>query len=93
MDDQDIKNRIVKKMLIKGVVGGHKKQLDTIVNQTLPSHLQGRGEQLIEEMLTDPASPIEGYGGGARQNIRLRGVEDAVDYLKDNGGDVPFGYD
>lgn len=80
-------------MLIKGIIGGRKKQVDTVVNQTLPSHLQDRGKQLIQEMLTDPTSPIEGYGGDARKNIRLTGEGAAVDYLKDNGGDVPFGFD
>lgn len=44
-------------------------------------------------MLKDLNSPIEGYGGGARTNIRLTSVERAVEYLKDNGGNVPFGYD
>ena len=93
MDDQDIRNRIVRKMLRKRIVGNHKKQVDTVVNMALPSHEQGKGRTLIEEMLTDTSSPIEGYGGGGRQNIRLTSVEDAVDYLKDNGGDVPFGFD
>lgn len=59
----------------------------------LPSHEQGRGKTLIDEMLKDPSSPIEGYGGGARSNIRLVSVERAVEYLKDNDGNVPFGYD
>ena len=43
-------------------------------------------------MATDPTAPIEGYGGGHRQNVRLTSVSDAVDYLEDNGGDVPFGF-
>jgi hypothetical protein len=80
-------------MLRKRIVGGHKKQLDTVVTMTLPSHEQGRGRTLLEEMLSNPGSPIEGYGGGGRQNIRLRSVDAAVDYLKDNDGDVPFGFD
>lgn len=93
MNDQDIRNRIVRKMLRKRIVGGHKKQLDTVINMTLPSHEQGRGKDLLESMVSDPDAPIEGYGGGHRQNVRLPSVEDAVDYLKANGGDVPFGFD
>lgn len=91
MNDQQLRNRIVTKLLRKQVVGNHKKQIDTVVNW-LPSHAQGRGRTLVEEMLTDPTSPIEGYGGGGRQNIRLTDVSDAVDYLEENDGDVPFGY-
>lgn len=93
MNDQEIRNRIVRKMLRKRIVGGHKKQLDTVINMTLPTHEQGRGKDLLESMVSDPDAPVEGYGGGHRQNVRLTSVEDAVDYLKANGGDVPFGFD
>ncbi|HET7325060.1 MAG TPA: hypothetical protein VFJ06_12080 [Halococcus sp.] len=94
MDDQQIRNRIVEKMIRSGpITGGNKITIDTAVNRYLPSHEQGRGKTLIDEMLADPQSPIEGYGGGGRQNIRLVGVSEAVAYLKANGGNVPFGYD
>lgn len=90
MDDQRIRNQIVGKMLRKRVIGGKKQQIDTVVNYSLPSHEQGRGKQLLEGMLRDPDAPIEGYGGGHRSNIHLSSVEDAVQYLEENGGDVPF---
>jgi hypothetical protein len=94
MDDQRIRNRIVEKMLLNGpITGGNKTTIDTAVNKYLPSHEQGRGKMLIDEMLSDRPSPIEGYGGGGRQNIHLVSVEAAVKYLKDNDGNVPFGYD
>ena len=93
MDDQQIRNRIVEKMIRNGpITGGNKVSIDTAVNQYLPSHEQGRGKTLIDEMAAD-ASPIERYGGGARENIRLSSVDDAVEYLKANGGNVPFGFD
>jgi hypothetical protein len=95
MDQQEIRNRIVRKMLKNQIVGGHKKQLETVVSKiaALPSHEEGRGKDLLEEMLSDANAPIEGYGGGHRQNVRLTSVDDAVRYLKDNEGDVPFGFD
>jgi hypothetical protein len=93
MEDQEIRNRIVRKMLRKRVTGNHKKQIDTIVNLTLPSHAQGRGKQLLEEMVSTPGAPIEAYGGGHRENVRLTAPSDAVKYLKQNGGDVPFGFE
>lgn len=92
MDDQAIRNRIVYTLVRKGVVGSHKKQIDTVVNQCLPTHDRGRGRELLEEMLADPNAPVEGYGGGHRQNVRFTGIEDAVAYLEANDGDVPFGY-
>jgi hypothetical protein len=95
MEDQDIRNRIVRKMLKNQIVGGHKKQLETVVSDiaALPTHEEGRGKTLLEEMLSDPQAPVEGYGGGHRQNVRLTSVEDAVEYLRDNDGNVPFGFD
>lgn len=84
---------MVRKMLRKRVVGNHKKQIDSVVNMSLPSHEQGRGKDLLEEMVSDTDAPVEAYGGGHRQNVRLTGVEHAVEYLKANGGDVPFGFD
>lgn len=92
MDDQEIRNRIVEKMLRKRVMGGKKHQVDTVVNYSVPSHAQGRAKHLIDEMKAGSA-PIEAYGGGHRENIRLTGADDAVEYLKANGGDVPFGFD
>ncbi|WP_135666564.1 hypothetical protein [Halorhabdus rudnickae] len=92
MDNQDIKNRIVRKMLRNRVVGDHKKQIDTVVGWAVPSHAEGQAKTLIDEMVSG-SEPVEQYGGGARENIRLTSVEDAVEYLKDNGGDVPFGFD
>lgn len=93
MDDQDVRNRLVEKMLRKGVIGGHKRQVETIVNLALPTHVRGRGKELLEGMVTDPTIPVEAYGGGARDNVRLTSAKDAVTYLKENDGNVPFGYD
>jgi hypothetical protein len=94
MNDQDIRNRIVRKMLRKEVIGDHKKQIDTVVNTSgLPTHAHGKARELLEEMASDPDAPIESYGGGHRQNVRLVSAQRAVKYLKEHGGDVPFGYD
>lgn len=92
MADQDIRNRLVEKMLRKRIVGGKNRTVDAVVNMALPSHDQGRGKQIIDNMVADPAAPIERYGG-QRDAIRLTSVADAVDYLKANGGNVPFGFD
>lgn len=92
MANQEIKNRIIEKMLRKRIVGGKNRTIDSVVNMTLPSHEQGQGRQLIDDMLADPTAPIERYGG-TRDAIRLTSVEDAVEYLKANDGNVPFGFD
>lgn len=92
MKDKHIKNRIVEKLLRSKVLGSKKIRVDTAVNRHLPSHEQGRGKEVIREMIRDPDGAIEGYGG-SRDNIRLTSKEDAVEFLKSNDGNVPFGFD
>lgn len=91
MDDQEIRNAIVSTMLHKRVLGGHKKQVQSVVRMALPSHAEGRGKQLIDDLVQDGV--VERYGGGHRANVRLTSVDAAVAYLEVNGGDVPFGFD
>lgn len=92
MDDQEIRNRLVEKLLRSRTTGSNKQSVDTVVSKYLPSHEEGRGKQLLEEMTTDPTAPVEPYGGGHRENVRLTSLEDAVDYLERNDGNVPFGF-
>ena len=93
MDDQDLRNAVVRKLLRKNVLGNHKKQVDTVVGWAAPTHARGRCRQLIDDMVSDQDAPIEQYGGGQRENIRLTSADAAVAYLKANDGDVPFGWD
>lgn len=89
--ESKLKAKIVRKLLAKKVTGGHKKQIDTVVGWTA-SHDQGRAKELLDEMSRDPDCPVEAYGGGARENIRLSSIEEGVDFLEDLGGDLPWGF-
>jgi hypothetical protein len=91
MSAQRIHNKLIEKLLRKQVTGGHKKQVDTVVSW-FPSSDQGDVKNAIDDMAKDPTAPIERYGGGHRENIRLSSIGDAVDYLEANGGNVPFGF-
>lgn len=91
MDDQAIKNEIVYTMIRKRVTGGHKKQVATLVDMALPSHLEGRGAELVDDLVR--SGLLERYGGGHRANVRLRSIDAGVTYLKRNDGEVPFGFD
>ena len=73
-------------------MAGTKSQIQTVTNWFQSSD-QGKLKELMEEMATDPTAPIEKYGGGHRENIRLTGATEAVRYLGDNGRDVPFGFE
>lgn len=88
-DDAALRVKVVKSLARKKVVGNHKKQVDTVKNWFATSD-QGRAEELIREMISDPAAPLEGYGG-SRDNVRLTSIPDAKEYIVKNGGDLPWG--
>lgn len=92
MSEQEFRNKVIEKLLNKQVVGGSKRQKDTVVNWFASSD-QGKVKKLIDDMATDPSIPLEMYGGGHRENVRLSDVGEAVRYLDRNGGDIPFGFD
>lgn len=88
-DDVALRVKVVKQLARKKVVGNHKKQVDTVKNWFATSD-QGRVEDLIREMISDPTAPLEGYGG-SRDNVRLTSIEDAKEYIVENGGELPWG--
>lgn len=92
MGDKEIRNRTVERMLRNRIVGRKNRTVDSVVNMALPSHERGRGKRLIDEMVADPLAPIEQYGG-QRGAIRLTRVAAAVEYLREHGGNGPFGSD
>lgn len=93
-DDQDIRNAIMNYLVRHDVTADHKQQVQTVVgNAAIASHDEGRGKDLIDEMARSRDVPIERYGGGGRENIRLSSIEAGVQYLKEHDGEIPFGYD
>jgi len=86
--DEEIKLKIITKMLRGKVTGSKKVTVDT-AKGWVASHDEGRAEDLIRDMITDPSSPIEAYGG-SRDNVRLTSMQDGIDFVKDRGGDLPF---
>jgi hypothetical protein len=89
MSDVALRVKVIKQLARKKVVGNHKKQVDTVKNWFATSD-QGRVENLIREMISDPSAPLVGYGG-SRDNGRLTSIEDAKEYIVENGGELPWG--
>jgi hypothetical protein len=89
MSDVAPRVKVIKQLARKKVVGNHKKQVDTVKNWFATSD-QGRVENLIREMISDPSAPLVGYGG-SRDNGRLTSIEDAKEYIVENGGELPWG--
>lgn len=88
-DDWNLRVKIVQKLTRQRVTGAHKKQVDTVKNW-FSTDEQGRVEELIRNMIRDPGSPLEGYGG-SRDNVRLTSIQDAKRYIEDHGGELPWG--
>lgn len=89
--DNEIRCKIVFKMVRKNITGNHKVTVDTATTW-VATHDRGAAGDIIREMIRDPAAPVEPYGG-SRDNIRLTSISAAVNYLKENDCDVPFGYE
>ena len=88
-DDTELKLAIIEKLARKKVTGGNKKRVDTVKGWFRNSD-QGKVETLIRELSTDPTAPVERYGGGARDNVRLTSIAAARQYLENHGEDVWF---
>ncbi|MFY4815012.1 hypothetical protein ACOJIV_20305 [Haloarcula sp. AONF1] len=91
MSEQDIKNRLVEKLLNERVTGSNKVSIDTLLNYSVKDSEQGQARQLLkDEMLPKSEGSIQQVGGGARENIQLADIEKATRYVHRNGGDVPW---
>jgi hypothetical protein len=88
-DDVDLKVKVVKKLATNNVTGGHKKQIDTVKGWGFASHNKGKVGDIIEELARDPDAPVEKYGG--RDVVRLTSIQEAKEYIKEHGGELPWG--
>lgn len=80
---------IMSKLVRGGYVGNRKVTVDT-AKSWVATHNRGRAEDLIRDWITEPESPIEAYGGGARDNIRLTSKADGMIWLEEHGVDTTF---
>ncbi|KDE57544.1 hypothetical protein EL22_11415 [Halostagnicola sp. A56] len=85
--EEELTADIVEKLARKKVTGNSKRQVDTVKNWFASSD-QGQVEDLLRELARDPESPVEMYGGGGRDNVRLTSLMDAKDWLSDHKRDL-----
>ncbi|ELY91428.1 hypothetical protein [Natrialba taiwanensis] len=92
IDEQELKNKVVYYLVRNDVTGGHNMTVDQVKsNAAIPTHAEGDAEDAIRDLIRNPP-PVQAYGG-QRDAITLTSLPDGVEYLKDHGGDVPFGWD
>jgi hypothetical protein len=77
---QNIRNKLLQKLLNNRVIGSHKKQKSTVVSW-FPSDEQSEAKEVIEEFVRGGEVPLYEYGGGGRNNIHLDNAYDAIEYL------------
>jgi len=88
-DSTDLRVKIVRKLASNNVTGAHKKHIDTVTGWGFASHNQGKVKELLNELARDPEAPVEKYGG--RDTVRLTSMQDAKEFIKENGGELPWG--
>lgn len=84
-DDVGMAVRITKRMMSKGVVNAHHKQVQTIAGW-FASHEQGDVKRVLDDMVSDREIPVRRKGRGT---VTLTSMGAASDFLQDNGVDDP----
>lgn len=84
--------KIVRKLLMKRVVGSNKVSIQTAAGW-LATDKQGDGKKVIAALCAAPCEPVEYYGGGSRENIRLTSCKAAIEFIKEHDGELPFGFE
>ena len=94
MTETNLKCKLIETMVRKRITGGNKVSIDTLLNYSIRDSEAGKARTLIkDEMIPRREASLVQVGGGARENVQLADIDEAVEFLKDNGGDVPFGFD
>jgi hypothetical protein len=92
--DSELKCALVETLLRKRITGNKRITIDTLLNYSVRDSDAGQARQLLrDEMIPKNEASIIQYGGGARENVQLSDVDEAVQFLKDNDSDVPFRFD
>jgi hypothetical protein len=90
--DRELAVKMVAYLVKNRVTGAHKKQVVTVINRSgLPSHAKGDARALLEEIAALPP-PVECYGGGHRENVRLTSIQDGIEFIETHGGEPPWGF-
>lgn len=87
MDDEELADKIVLRLLRKRVVGRRTVSVETVAGW-FPTHLGGRVKELVEQLSRDPDSPIEST---RKRGVRLVGLSEASQFLGTNRD--PFRWD
>jgi hypothetical protein len=88
MSETAMKVQMTEKALYRGFLNARHAPEEAIVC-VLPVHARGRGKEVLQEMVTNHEAGWAQYG--ATGTYHIVDEEAAVEFIEDNGGDVPFG--
>ena len=89
MSDEEVKARIIEKLLRKHSTGPSATPIDEVPSW-FPSHQKGEAQESVMELLRDQESPVVEAPGVAVTNIQLGSVDRAVEYLQSRERQVPW---
>lgn len=89
-DNKALRAKIVRKLASNQATGDKKVQVQTLTGWGFASNNEGKVKILVKEMKADPGAPIQGYGG-RKAVVRLTSMEEAKEYIRENGGELPWG--
>lgn len=82
--DAELEAAVVETLIRDKVTGSKKWTVDRLKNSGFKSSDQGRVADIVRDLGTNPDAPLEYYGGGARDNVRLTSIDEAREWLKEN---------
>lgn len=84
-DDVEMALRITKRMMSKGVLGTHHKQVQTVAGW-FQTHERGQVKSVLDDMVSDRKAPVRRKGRGT---VQLTSWDDAATFLEDHGESPP----
>ena len=84
-----MKVQMTEKALHRGFLNARHAPEEAIIC-VLPVHARGKGKEALQEMVTNHEAGWAQYGATGTYHIVDEGA--AVEFVEDNGGDVPFGF-
>ena len=87
--DIGLKVKMTEKALRNRIIGDTNVPAEAITCY-VPTHARGKAEMMLGEMVTHNEGGWEEYGG--RGTYHITDVEEAVQFIESNGGNLPFGF-
>jgi hypothetical protein len=90
MEQTKIKCKLTEKALKNRVINTKHIPTEGLLRIALPDYVHGEGEDILDEMCKNNMAGFEYIKG--RKTVSITDVEEAVEFLECEGGNVPAGF-